>query len=194
MTKHDPTAEKSVTDTGDGEYEIGDAAHTAAKVVSESRETHGDPYHNHRQIANLWSAFLDDKLNESLTAWEAAIMMTHVKQSRMQAGELVADHFVDTAGYADVALHCANAQPDETVDTTDIAEQADAKTDGGQSRFRDAQSSNASEPQGDDPSGPAGAHVGATAIEQGLIRANMITDSESRTASNADRHSDSGGE
>jgi hypothetical protein len=43
-------------------------------------------------------------------------MMQHVKQSRMQAGRLTADHFDDTAGYAEVGRYCAIRDPDVEVD------------------------------------------------------------------------------
>jgi hypothetical protein len=76
------------------DFEIGDASRRAADVVSQERDSHGDAYTNHRQIAALWSAFLDDQLDADITPWQAAIMMQQVKQSRMQAGELIADHFV----------------------------------------------------------------------------------------------------
>jgi hypothetical protein len=98
------------------DHEIGDASRRAADVVSQERDSHGNAYTNHRQIAALWSAFLDDQLNDDISAWQAAIMMQHVKQSRMQAGTLIADHFVDVCGYSDVALFSALADPDTEVD------------------------------------------------------------------------------
>ncbi len=97
------------------EHEIGDASRRAAEVVSKERDSHGDAYTNHRQIAALWSAFLDDQLNADIEAWQAAIMMQQVKQSRMQAGTLIKDHFVDVAGYSDVALYSALQDPDVEV-------------------------------------------------------------------------------
>lgn len=97
-------------------HEIGDASRRAAEVVSQERDSHGDAFTNHRQIAALWSAFLDEQLNEDIAAWQAAIMMQQVKQSRMQAGTLIKDHFVDIAGYSDVALYSAVQDPDTEVD------------------------------------------------------------------------------
>lgn len=98
------------------DHEIGDASRRAAEVVSQERDSHGDAYTNHRQIAALWSAFLDDQLDEDISAWQAAIMMQQVKQSRMQAGRLIKDHFVDIAGYSDVALYSAVRDPQTEVD------------------------------------------------------------------------------
>lgn len=97
------------------EYEIGDASRAAAKTVSTERESHGDAYENHRQIANLWTGFLDEQLNEAIEPWQAAIMMQQVKQSRMQAGFLKFDHFKDISGYSDVALESALRHPDTDV-------------------------------------------------------------------------------
>lgn len=98
------------------DYGIGDASRRAADVVSQERDSHGDAYTNHRQIAALWTAFLDDQLVEDIQPWQAAIMMQQVKQSRMQAGQLIADHFVDIAGYSDVGLYSAIRDPDVEVD------------------------------------------------------------------------------
>ena len=100
---------------GRGDFTIGDASRRAADVVSQERDSHGDAYTNHRQIAALWTAFLDDQLADAIEPWQAAIMMQQVKQSRMQAGQLIADHFVDIAGYSDVALYSAVRDPDVEV-------------------------------------------------------------------------------
>ena len=90
------------------DYDLGDGLRRTLALVTEDRnDTHGDPHDNHKQIADLWSAFLQFKLDEPIEAWEAAIMMQHVKQSRMQAGRLIADHFDDIAGYAEVGRYCA---------------------------------------------------------------------------------------
>lgn len=100
----------------DNEYSLGDGLERVHGLVTEDRnETHGDPLDNHAQIAALWSAFLDSKLTEDIEAWETAIMMQQVKQSRMQTGQLTVDHFDDTAGYAEVARYCAINNPDMEV-------------------------------------------------------------------------------
>ena len=103
--------------TAEEQYELGDGLDRVYDLVTADRnDTHGDPLDNHRQIAELWSAFLQFKLDEPIAPWEAAIMMQHVKQSRMQAGRLTADHFDDTAGYAEVGRYCAINDPDVEVD------------------------------------------------------------------------------
>lgn len=105
--------------SNNNDYEIGDASRRAADVVSQERDSHGDAHTNHRQIARLWSAFLTHKLDADIEPWEVAICMQHVKQSRMQAGQLIKDHFVDICGYSDVALYSAIEDPDVEVDLDD---------------------------------------------------------------------------
>ena len=90
---------------------IGAITAEANEVVTETRDSHGDAYENHKQIADLWSAFL----GEEIEPYEVAIMMTMVKASRMQAGTLDKDHFRDIAGYADVAWDSAVRHPDTEV-------------------------------------------------------------------------------
>jgi hypothetical protein len=99
------------------DYELGSGLeHTHDLVTQDRNDTHGDPFNNHKQIAELWTAFLQFKLDEPIHAWEAAIMMQHVKQSRMQAGRLTGDHFDDTMGYGEVAKYSAVNDPDVEID------------------------------------------------------------------------------
>lgn len=127
MTDHDPSTMSDDTDdptareaTPEEQYDLGDGLQRVHDLVTADRnDTHGDPLDNHRQIAELWSAFLRFKLNDPIEPWEAAIMMQHVKQSRMQAGRLTADHFDDTAGYAEVGRYCAINDDDVEVDLDD---------------------------------------------------------------------------
>lgn len=99
-------------DQDSGGYEVGDVCGVAADTVRYARDSHGDPYKNHNQIARLWTDFLDDSLCRDIRAHEAALMMCLVKMSRMQAGEVLDDHLVDIAGYSEVAMRCAQ-QDDE---------------------------------------------------------------------------------
>lgn len=89
----------------------------AAQIVSNERDSHGDAYENHRQIAALWNAFLEPR--EPIKAWEAAVMVAQIKMSRMQAGYLDEDHFVDIAGYANVAYYCAMRDPEVSIKHND---------------------------------------------------------------------------
>lgn len=97
-------------DDGDDDYELGAGLERAHNLVTADRnDTHGDPYENHKQIADLWTAYLQFKLPEGveIKAHEAAIMVQQIKQSRMQAGRPIGDHFDDIAGYSEVAKYCA---------------------------------------------------------------------------------------
>lgn len=87
---------------------IGTVTDEAHDIVTADRDSHGDAYENHKQIAELWSAFL----GREIEPYEVAVMMTMVKASRMQAGTLDKDHFRDIAGYADVAWDCAVRHPE----------------------------------------------------------------------------------
>lgn len=60
----------------------------------------------------MWTAFLQFKLEDEIRAWEAAVMMQQVKQSRMQAGRLTGDHFDDTMGYGEVGKYSAVNDPE----------------------------------------------------------------------------------
>ena len=109
MTEPERTREA----TAEEQYELGDGLRRTLNLVTQERnETHGDPYENHKQIAELWTAFLQFKLDQPIRAWEAAIMMQQVKQSRMQAGKLTGDHFDDTEGYGEVGKYSAVKDPE----------------------------------------------------------------------------------
>ena len=109
-----------MTDDEQAEYELGDGLRRTLELVTEDRnDTHGDPYDNHKQIAELWTAFLQFKLDEEIRAWEAAMMMQQVKQSRMQAGRLTGDHFDDTQGYGEVGKYAAVHDPEVDIELED---------------------------------------------------------------------------
>lgn len=82
-------------------------SHSAGAILSEAKRlvggdrhrTHGDKLANHRNIAALWSAFLDMRI----TPKQAALMMALVKIARTKLGEHNPDNYVDLAGYAGVA-------------------------------------------------------------------------------------------
>ena len=79
-------------------------AEDAAATVRD-RASHGDAVHNHRHIAEMWSAYL----GVEISARNVADMMIHVKQSRAQTGEVIRDHYVDVDGYGGIAYACAVA-------------------------------------------------------------------------------------
>lgn len=74
---------------------------TAAKIITGNREQeYGSPEDNFKQIANLWSSFLETRQGNPLTADDVAIMMILFKIGRLATGAGSADTWVDIAGYA----------------------------------------------------------------------------------------------
>ena len=85
---------------------------TALEVVGGERaSTHGSMLENHRNIAQLWNAYLFNK--DELEASDVANMMELMKVARRKLGTLNRDDYVDGAGYAAVAYQCAEAGEDE---------------------------------------------------------------------------------
>lgn len=87
-----------------------------ASIVNERGATHGDPLKQHRRLAKLWSAYLD----QTVEAHDAAVMLALLKISRI--AESVAppqDSFDDTIGYAAIAAACSEALSAETTPNND---------------------------------------------------------------------------
>jgi len=74
----------------------------ALAIVGNRDDTHGEPVENHQRIAALWSAYL----GTDITAEEVAGAMVLVKLARTQSGGYDRDHYVDVAGYAEIADQC----------------------------------------------------------------------------------------
>ena len=74
-------------------------AEEAADVVGSRDDTHGDVRENHEQIAHMWSAYL----GVGIEPHQVAEMMVLLKVSRCSAGSPDRDHYVDIAGYAQIA-------------------------------------------------------------------------------------------
>ena len=97
---------------------------TALEVVGGERaSTHGSMLENHRNIAQLWNAYLFNK--DELEASDVANMMELMKVARRKLGTLNRDDYVDGAGYAAVAYQCAEAGEDFTM-TLDFGRDYDA--------------------------------------------------------------------
>ena len=72
----------------------------AEECVNGSREQdYGSPEDNFNTIANLWNAYLGNKVFQ-LEAIDVAMMMALLKIARIRSGNGTADSFVDLAGYA----------------------------------------------------------------------------------------------
>ena len=82
----------------------------ALDLVSGDRaDAHGPIWENHNNIAMLWNGYLYNK--DYLLAADVANMMELLKIARRKLGTFSEDDYVDGAGYAAVALECAENEP-----------------------------------------------------------------------------------
>ena len=72
----------------------------ANKLVGGDRQKdYGDKVENHSNIAKLWSAYLDVKIE----AHDVAIMMALLKMARTKLGAVSEDTYIDMAAYSAIA-------------------------------------------------------------------------------------------
>ena len=72
----------------------------ATRLVGVDREKdYGDKVENHSNIARLWSAYLDVKVE----AHDVAIMMALLKMARTKLGKVSKDTYIDMAAYSAIA-------------------------------------------------------------------------------------------
>ena len=72
----------------------------ATRLVGIDREKdYGDKVHNHNNIARLWSAYLDTKIE----AHDVAVMMVLLKIARTKLGKVSKDTYIDMAAYGAIA-------------------------------------------------------------------------------------------
>lgn len=76
----------------------------AAWIISERENNHGTAEENMARIADMWSIFL----NVELTPADACHLMIMLKLCRIASGEPIDDHYVDIAGYTELAARCQN--------------------------------------------------------------------------------------
>ena len=77
-----------------------DFLNEAVILTSEDRQkSYGDKLPNHKNIAKMWSAYLDKEISPH----DVAIMMTLLKISRTKIGNHDRDNYVDGAGYMAIA-------------------------------------------------------------------------------------------
>lgn len=69
-------------------------------VCGKREQDYGSPEDNFQIIADLWSVYLGDKLDQQLCAVDVAMMMALLKIARIKSGTGTDDSFVDLAGYA----------------------------------------------------------------------------------------------
>ena len=85
----------------------------AAKIVTGQRQfDYGNKYENHKNISDLWSAYLGNKVS----AHDVAICMLLVKVARLKH-RTTEDCYIDMAGYAAIAGEINDKDKDDT-DTT----------------------------------------------------------------------------
>ena len=69
-------------------------------LVDGARHTdYGDKTENHKNIAKLWSAYLDTKVESH----DVAIMMALLKMARTKLGAVSKDTYIDMAAYGAIA-------------------------------------------------------------------------------------------
>ena len=74
---------------------------TAEKMVNGDRQDdYGTPENSFETIANLWYAYLGDRLKTGITPHDVAAMMALLKIARIASGHGKNDNWVDLAGYA----------------------------------------------------------------------------------------------
>lgn len=77
----------------------------AKRLTSTDRqETYGDPYTNHKRIADLWSAYLEIEISPS----QVALCLCLVKIARLIETPEHLDSYIDLAAYGAIAgeLEC----------------------------------------------------------------------------------------
>jgi len=85
----------------------------AAKIVTGQRQfDYGNKYENHKNISDLWSAYL----GKEVSAHDVAICMLLVKVARLKH-RTTEDCYIDMAGYAAIAGEINDKDKDDT-DTT----------------------------------------------------------------------------
>ena len=71
----------------------------SALVAGDREKDYGDKVHNHNNIARLWSAYLDVKIE----AHDVAILMTLLKIARTKLGIVSEDTYIDMSAYGAIA-------------------------------------------------------------------------------------------
>ena len=78
-------------------------------VKGQRHKDYGDKTDNHKNIARLWSAYLD----VDITAHDVSIMMCLLKIARTKLGEISEDTYLDMAAYGAIAGEIKFKEPKE---------------------------------------------------------------------------------
>ena len=82
----------------------------AKRLVSTRREaTYGNKKANHKNIAKLWSAYLD----KTISTKDVALMMALLKIARTKLGDHNEDDYVDLVGYGAIAGELADKENEQ---------------------------------------------------------------------------------
>ena len=82
----------------------------ASTLVAGDRENdYGNKIENHNNIAKLWSAYLDVKIE----AHDVAIMMALLKVARTKLGVVSEDTYIDMSAYSAIAGEIKFKEPEE---------------------------------------------------------------------------------
>ena len=90
---------------------------TAAKIVTGQRQRdYGNKYENHKNISDLWSAYL----GKEISAHDVAICMLLVKVARLKH-RTTEGCYIDMAGYAGIAgeIQYKDDNTDTTISTSE---------------------------------------------------------------------------
>tara|TARA_R100000049_G_C1861841_1_gene25016 strand:+ start:79 stop:453 length:375 start_codon:yes stop_codon:yes gene_type:complete len=78
-------------------------------IAGERHKDYGDKVKNHNNIAKLWSAYLDIKVE----AHDVAILMVLLKTARTKLGAVSKDTYVDMSAYGAIAGEIKFKEPKE---------------------------------------------------------------------------------
>lgn len=82
----------------------------ASNLVSGDRQIqHGDKITNHKNIATLWSAYLD----KDITGHDVAILMSLLKIARTKLGSFNIDDYYDGSAYIGIAGEIKSKEKDK---------------------------------------------------------------------------------
>lgn len=69
-------------------------------VTGPRADAYGHPTANFRRIADLWNAYLSERLDRPITEQDVAVLSLLIKVARIMETPSMQDHWLDIAGYA----------------------------------------------------------------------------------------------
>lgn len=74
-------------------------------TATDRNEIYGDPYTNHKRIADLWSVYLETEISPS----QVAVCLSLVKIARLIESPNHLDSYIDLAAYSAIAGEISDA-------------------------------------------------------------------------------------